>query len=303
MTHFFRDRDAFTALAANMPQLFAGKGKDDVIRVWVAGCATGEEAYSITILLHEYAERHKEPSKIQVFATDIDEQAIAEAREGLYPSMIEADVSPERLHAFFVRDHGRYRVSKEIREKVLFAPHNVLKDSPFSRCDLISCRNLLIYLTAEAQAQIFDVFHFALRPDGLLFIGNSENHSMAQSLFSPVDAKQRLFVRRSTPRRTGNHSAPRALGRTVRSLPVWQPRTLAAQAQTRRGNARPMPRKAAQAGQARREVLFGELHLRLLEQYGPPSIVVNESHEIVHLSESAGRYLHFVGGRADSKHR
>jgi two-component system CheB/CheR fusion protein len=200
VTHFFRDRDAFAALAAHIPHFFAGKGKDDAVRVWVPGCATGEEAYSIAILLDEFAVRYDEPPKIQVFATDIDERAIAEAREGLYPLMIEADVSPERLRAFFVRDHGRYRVRKEIREKVLFAAHDVLKDSPFSRCDLISCRNLLIYLTGPAQAQLFDVFHFALRPGGLLFIGNSENNSTAQSLFSAVDAKQRLFARRSTPR-------------------------------------------------------------------------------------------------------
>ena len=181
-----------------------------MIRVWVAGCATGEEAYSIAILLCEHAERLENPPMIQIFATDIDEQAIADARDGHYPLMIEADVSPERLRAFFVREHGRYRVRKKIREKILFAPHNVLKDSPFSRCDLISCRNLLIYLTAEAQAQIFDVFHFALRPDGLLFMGNSENNNTAQSLFSPVDAKQRSFVRRSTPR-TNWKSFPRSL--------------------------------------------------------------------------------------------
>ena len=174
--------------------------KDDEVRVWVAGCATGEEAYSIAMLLCEHCKRLENPPKIQIFATDIDEQAIADARDGLYPSMIEADVSPERLREFFVKDHGRYRVRKEIREKVLFAAHNVLKDAPFSRCDLISCRNLLIYLTAEAQEQVFDIFHFALRAGGLLFLGGAENHSTAQSLFSPVDAKHRLFVRRSTPR-------------------------------------------------------------------------------------------------------
>ena len=297
VTHFFRDRDAFAALAAHIPQLFAGKQKDDVIRVWVAGCATGEEAYSIAILLSEHAERHKDPPRIQVFATDIDEQAIAEARDGHYPLMIEADVSPERLRAFFVREHGRYRVRKEIREKVLFAPHNVLKDSPFSRCDLISCRNLLIYLTAEAQAQIFDVFHFALRPDGLLFIGNSENNSTAQSLFSPVDAKQRVVCAPfhaaheleivPSAALSGEQCDQRLSGKRER-LPT--------QPQSGAGIAMIDTAEAAQAGQARREVLFGELHLRLLEQYGPPSIVVNESHEIVHLSESAGRYLHFVAG-------
>ncbi len=298
VTHFFRDRDAFAALTAHIPGLFAGKGKGDVIRVWVPGCATGEEAYSIAILLAEYAERHKDPPKLQVFATDIDERAIAEARQGLYPSIIEADVSPERLRAYFVRDHGRYRVRKRIREKVLFASHDVLKDSPFSRCDLISCRNLLIYLTAQAQAQVFDVFHFALRPGGLLFVGNSENNSTAQSLFSAVDAKQRLFVRRSTLRTNWRAGLfpPHMTGKTMRSLPAWQARTLEALTQSGVGDATTKGAEAAHSGHARREVLFGALHLRLLEQYGPPSAVVNESHEIVHLSESAGRYLHFAAG-------
>src|SRR6266404_1458202 len=299
VTHFFRDRDAFAALEANIPQLFAGKKKDDEVRVWVAGCATGEEAYSVAMLLCEHANRLSDPPNIQLFATDIDEQAIADARDGLYPSMIEADVSPERLREFFGRDHGRYRVRKEIREKILFAAHNLLKDAPFSRCDLICCRNLLIYLTGKAQAQVFDVFHFSLRAGGLLFIGGSENHAQAQSLFSPVDPKHRLFVRRSTPRPTWK----------VPLLPIRMPGKLPpARTVRQRFPLPPLKQSGADkatseskvealsAGHARREVLFGELHLRLLEQYGPPSIVVNESHDIVHLSQNAGRYLHFVAG-------
>ncbi|MDQ6861791.1 MAG: chemotaxis protein, partial [Verrucomicrobiota bacterium] len=202
VTHFFRDRDAFASLEAHVPQLFAGKKSEDELRVWVAGCATGEEAYSIAMLLCEHADRLENPPKIQIFATDIDEQSIADARDGLYPSMIEADVSPERLRQFFVKDHGRYRVRKEIREKVLFAAHNFLKDAPFSRCDLVSCRNLLIYLNGKAQEQVFDVFHFSLRAGGLLFLGGAENQGHGQSLFTPVDTKSRLFVRRSTPRPT-----------------------------------------------------------------------------------------------------
>src|SRR5437868_2707499 len=299
VTHFFRDRDAFAALEANIPQLFAGKKSEDEVRVWVAGCATGEEAYSVAMLLCEHAARLERPPSIQVFATDIDEQAIADARDGLYPSMIEADVTPERLREFFRRDHGRYRVRKEIREKVLFAAHNLLRDAPFSRCDLICCRNLLIYLTGKAQSQVFDIFHFSLRSGGLLFIGGSENHSQAQSLFSPLDAKHRLFVRRSTPRPAWK--VPLLPIRMPRKLPparvVRQRSTLPPLTQTRDGKPTSQSRiEALSAGHARREVLFGELHLRLLEQYGPPSIVVNESHDIVHLSENAGRYLHFVAG-------
>ena len=235
---------------------------------------------------------------MQIFATDIDEQSIADARDGLYPSMIEADVSPERLREFFVKDHGRYRVRKEIREKVLFAAHNVLKDAPFSRCDLISCRNLLIYLNSTAQEQVFDVFHFALRAGGLLFLGGAENHEPGQALFSPMDAKHRLFVRRSTPRpvwkvpmlplRTG--------GGAVRQPSGWRARPLPPLTHSTATDASAAAPDVPQAGQVRREVLFGELHLRLLEEYGPPSVVVNDAHEIVHLSPSAGRYLHFVAG-------
>jgi two-component system, chemotaxis family, CheB/CheR fusion protein len=298
VTHFFRDRDSFAALQANIPQLFAGKKKDEDIRVWVAGCATGEEAYSVAMLLCEHASRLTNPPGIQVFATDIDEQAIAEARDGVYPSMIEADVSPERLREFFGRDHGRYRVRKEIREKILFASHNLLKDAPFSRCDLICCRNLLIYLTSKAQEQVFDVFHFALRSGGLLFIGGSENHGAAQSLFSPVDSKHRLFVRRSTPRPIWKVPLLplRMPAKLIPPKAVRRARTLPPLSHAGADDATGEGAAAVEAGQVRREVLFGELHLRLLEQYGPPSIVVNESHDIVHLSESAGRYLHFIAG-------
>ncbi len=200
VTHFFRDHEAFAALDANVPQLFAGKKSDDQIRAWVVGCATGEEAYSVAMLLCEYADRLPSPPSIQIFASDIDEQAIHDAREGLYPSTIEADISHERLRRFFTGDRGRYRIKKELREKILFASHNLLKDAPFSRLDLICCRNLLIYLNSRAQTQVFDTFHFALRASGLLFIGSSETADPGHALFTPLDGKHRVFVRKSVPR-------------------------------------------------------------------------------------------------------
>jgi two-component system CheB/CheR fusion protein len=199
VTHFFRDRESFAALEAHVPQLFAGKGKNDHVRVWVAGCSTGEEAYSIAMLLSEHAAKLPSPPSIQVFASDIDEQAVQEARTGLYPSTIEADVSQERLRRFFARDQGRYRVRKTLREKVLFSAHNVLSNAPFSRVDLISCRNLLIYLNEQAQEQVFETFHFSLQSGGFLFIGSAES-SAVEGLFAPVDLKHRLYVRRSVPR-------------------------------------------------------------------------------------------------------
>lgn len=295
VTHFFRDQDAFAALEANIPQIFAGRRPTDQIRVWVAGCASGEEAYSVAMLLCEHAERLEQPPSIQIFATDLDEHAIQDARAGLYPRTIEADISQERLRRFFDRDPARYRVKKTLRERILFAAHNLLRDPPFSRVDLISCRNLLIYLNRTAQEQVFDLFHFALKPGGLLFIGGSETGGNVQSLFSAVDQKHGLFVRRSVPRpswrvpalpaRSGTEALARAGARTL--PPLRRSGIDAAWANTEQSQL---------AGQERRAVLFGELHLKLLEEYGPPSVVVNEGHDIVHLSAKAGHYLQFVAG-------
>ena len=303
VTHFFRDRDSFCALEANIPQLFAGKHKRDQVRVWVVGCATGEEAYSIAMLLCEHADKLEAPPPIQVFATDIDDSAIHDAREGLYPSTIEADVSMERLRRFFQKDQGRYRVRKELREKVLFASHNVLQDAPFSRLDLISCRNLLIYLDTRAQEQIFDIFHFSLRPGGMLFVGGAEATGSVQPLFSPIDLKHRIYVRRSIPRPAWEiplapvHAAgPTGRRRKLETRPHVIPPMLPAGID----EVEDETAQSTFAGQERRATLFGELHLKLLEQYGPPSAVVNATHDIVHLSKSAGRYLRFPGGEPNA---
>ncbi len=298
VTHFFRDQQSFAALEANVPQLFAGRTSADQIRVWVAGCASGEEAYSIGMLLCEHAERLDNPPSIQIFASDLDEQAIHEARHGLYPSTIEADVSVERLRRFFEREHGHYRVKKDLREKILFAAHNLLRDPPFSRVDMVSCRNLLIYLNRTAQDRVFDLFHFALRPGGLLFIGSSETGGNVQSLFSPVDAKHRLFVRRSVPRPSWRVPVLPADDETVRipSRSLLGARTLRPLMRTGIEEASSETEQSNHARQERRSVLLGELHLKLLEEYGPPSVVVNETHDIVHLSARAGRYLQFIAG-------
>ena len=299
VTHFFRDRDAFAALEAHIPQLFAGKKKDDEIRVWVAGCATGEEAYSIAMLLCEHCKRLENPPSVQIFATDIDEQSIADARDGLYPSMIEADVSPERLREFFTKDHGRYRVRKEIREKVLFAAHNLLKDAPFSRCDLDllpQSPHLPERAQRRSRSSTFSISRCA--PAACSSSAARRTSGQGQSLFSPVDAKHRLFVRRSTPRPVWKvPTLPLRTGlEPVRQPAGWRARPLPPLTHSGATDASATAPDAPQAGQARREVLFGELHLRLLEEYGPPSVVVNDAHEIVHLSGSAGRYLHFVAG-------
>ncbi len=296
VTHFFRDQAAFAALEAHIPQLFAGKTREDQIRVWIAGCATGEEAYSLAMLLCEHAERLSHPPSIQLFASDVDEHSILDARAGLFPTTIEADVSQERLRRFFQQDHGRYRVRKELREKVLFASHNVLRDPPFSRIDLVSCRNLLIYLTPPAQEQVFDIFHFALRVGGLLFVGGSESSQNVESLFSAVDAPHRIYVRRSVPRPAWRIPIlPGPTQNRLGPLPA-RARTLPALTSAEAADAKSEAPEALRGRQERRAILFGELHLKMLEDYGPPSVVINESHDIVHLSQHGGRYLQFGAG-------
>jgi two-component system, chemotaxis family, CheB/CheR fusion protein len=297
VTHFFRDQESFAALDAHLPQIFAGRKAEDEIRVWVAGCSTGEEVYSIAMLLCEHAEKLAVPPKIQVFGTDIDEQAVHTARTGVYPVTIEADVSEERLRRFFRREENCYRIRKELREMVLFAAHNLLSDAPFSRVDLVACRNLLIYLKRPAQQQVFDIFHFALRAGGFLFIGGAETADLARTLFVPLDVRHRLYIRRSTPRpgwkiptlplRT---PAPRALGPAMRSPAMRVMSRVAVQGTGDQSE------ESSFTIQERRSVLFGELHLKLLEEYGPPSVVVNEAYNIVHLSQNAGRYLTFRAG-------
>ena len=172
VTHFFRDTDAFKALEERViPRLFDSKGHGDQVRVWVPACATGEEAYSVAMLLAEFAAGRSDLPSVQVFATDLDEEAIAAAREGFYTESDVADLPEKRLERFFHREGTGYRIRRELRETMLFAHHNVIKDPPFSHLDLISCRNLLIYLNRTAQQRILETFHFALRPGGYLLLG------------------------------------------------------------------------------------------------------------------------------------
>ncbi|HUF50773.1 MAG TPA: chemotaxis protein CheB [Longimicrobiales bacterium] len=278
VSSFFRDPDAFDALAAAAPELFEGKGPADAVRVWVVGCATGEEAYSIAMVLAEYAATLTEPPRIQLFATDIDEKGYGSGREGLYSAAEVAGISAPRLRRFFTSEAGGYRVVKPLRELVLFAGHNVLHDPPFSRMDLISCRNLFIYLEQEAQERALETFHFALSADGLLFLGASEgagNHG----LFTPAGkGSQRLFRRSSTPHRV----APRKSS----ADPIARPGTTQTPAP-----AATTPRAPADGGFS-----YAALHVRMLEQYAPASAIVDERLQVVHLSAHAGRYLTLSAG-------
>jgi two-component system CheB/CheR fusion protein len=276
VTNFFRDREAFEAFEREaLPRLVGQKEPGDAVRVWVPGCATGEEAYSISMLLREQADVQSKLLDIQIFATDIDERAIATARRGLYPEGIVEDVTPTRLRQFFTREQSQYRVAKAVREPVLFAVHNLLRDPPFSRLDFICCRNLLIYLDREAQARVLELFRISLRPAGYLFLGTSESTEAAGDLFIPVDKKNRIF-------RVNPNLAP------SRPLPLI-------------GDA-PMERTAGSIAAAERHAMraerpsFTELHQRALEQYAPPSVLIDQDHTALHLSNGVGRFLERPSG-------
>jgi two-component system CheB/CheR fusion protein len=198
VTGFFRDSEAFAALERLvMPRLFADKHADDAVRVWVPGCATGEEAYSLAILLREQMDRLRGPPKVQVFGTDIDEPAIAAARLGRFPPTLLEGLSPGRRERFFHASHSGYVVAKEIRELCTFSPHSLVRDPPFSRMDLISCRNLLIYMDNDLQSVILPMFHYSLVPSGILLLGSSESTSRHEDLFQPLDKAARIFEKRN----------------------------------------------------------------------------------------------------------
>ena len=276
VTNFFRDPAAFEKLEQLViPKLFEGKSEDDHVRVWIPGCATGEEAYSVAMLLVERSAMGPGSPAIQLFATDVDEAAIATARDGAYTFNDAADVSPDRLERFFIKDGKNYRVRKELRDMVLFAHHNLIKDSPFSHLDLVSCRNLLIYLNRSAQQRVMDLLHFALNPGGYLFLGSSESVDGASDLFVSVDKEAHIFQSRPVGSRL--------------ALPVPD---LLGMPRVRYGHlTSPIPE-----ARGRERMSYADLHQRLLEEYAAPSVIVNEEHDILHLSERAGRYLQFSGG-------
>ena len=206
VTNFFRDPEAFKVLEEEViPKLFAGRGADSVVRVWSSGCSTGEEAYSLAILIAERLEVMKRSYKVQIFATDIDSQAISIARAGKYPSSISADVSPERLARYFSADSdgGSYRVHKAIRDMMVFSEQNVIKDPPFSKLDLISCRNVMIYMGGDLQKKLIPLFHYALNPGGVLFLGTSETIGEFSDLFGVMERKSKIYRRKETI--TGPH--------------------------------------------------------------------------------------------------
>ncbi|MBZ6075616.1 CheR family methyltransferase [Microvirga puerhi] len=275
VTQFFRDAKEFELLETEViPKLFEGKGARDQVRVWVLGCATGEEAYSIAILLREHMAKLDIVPQVQIFATDIDGRALAAARVGRYPETVANDVSPERLARWFIKEGKTYSVVKELREMCIFSAHNVIKDAPFSRLDLISCRNLLIYLNSDLQSRVIPLLHFALRPNGFLFLGNSENVTRHPKLFTPIDRRARIFRRLETA------------GRVLPDFPIT----------TASGH---RPDTAIATGRPRMfatRLLRGAEHIA--QSYAPAYVIIDEHLEVLHFSERTGRYLDPPGGAA-----
>jgi len=276
VTQFFRDRKAFDALKSQViPKLFDGKGPDDQIRVWVPGCATGEEAYSIAILVQEEMKRRDLAlNKVQIFATDIDDQALEIARTGIYPDSVIRDLPKQVVERYFVKQTNTHRVIKDIREMCIFSVHNLIRDAPFSKLDLISCRNLLIYFDGDLQGRVLALFHFALGQRGYLFLGPSENITPKPKLFGKVDARARLFKARLIEAERYTPEFPLVAQGPDRQLqPVRQPAPSAKEAMSRRAQ-------------------------RVIEAFAPAAVVIDDHYEVLHFSGRTGRYLQPTPGAA-----
>jgi two-component system CheB/CheR fusion protein len=279
VTSFFRDPEAFELLKKTIVlDILKNNENERAVRVWIPGCSTGEEAYSIAIIFSECLSklRLKGDFKVQIFATDIDKAAIDKARQGLYPANIAADLSPERLEHFFSKEDNKYQINKDIREMVVFAPHNVTMDPPFTRLDLISCRNLLIYLTAELQKKLMALFHYSLMPDGILFLGTSETIGRFIDQFSTVDTKWKIYQRR--------HSEQTAAD-TVDFAHFYR---------------EAIPAGRVSAKQAAELVSIPEVANRmLLEDFTPPAVFINEQGDVVYIHGRTGKYLEPPAGKAN----
>ncbi|HMD68420.1 MAG TPA: chemotaxis protein CheB [Chitinivibrionales bacterium] len=270
VTSFFRDPEAFAALASSvLPELIGSRPDDYPIRAWVPGCSTGEEAYSIAIVMRECLEKLNKHHGVQIFATDLDAEAIEAARLGRYPAGIVGDVSPRRLERFFVKEGPVYRIRKEIREMVVFAPQNVIKDPPFTKLDMLSCRNLLIYLNADLQKRLLPIFHYALRPHGILLLGPSETVGDSSALFETVDKKWKIYRRRET---AGGSEPP--------DMPAEPPSRNAGQAAIE-----PPVRSL------RKDRIPMVVEKLLLSRFAPPGVVVDPHGDIVYIHGRTGSFL------------
>jgi two-component system CheB/CheR fusion protein len=278
VTSFFRDPATWDYLQQQiLPELLAAQPGGSTLRAWVAGCSTGEEAFSLAITFREAMEQLPATAHytLQIFATDLDPDAIEKARRGVYPANIAANVSAERLQRFFIDDGGSYRVSKEIREMVVFAPQDVIMDPPFTKLDILTCRNLLIYLGADLQKRVLPLFHYSLKPGGVLMLGSAESIGNFTDLFSPLESKARLFRRNANPQRSSNLEFP------TRDFP---------------NTSEPFMDKKPDPVTANVQHLADNL---LLQQFSPAAVLVTASGDLVYISGRTGKYLEPAAGKVN----
>jgi two-component system CheB/CheR fusion protein len=278
VTNFFRDPAAWEQLRTEaIPALLASRTPGHALRAWVPGCSTGEEAYSLAIVFKEAVEQVAPEGNfaLQIFATDLDRDAIDKARHGVFPNNIAADVSPERLRRFFTKEENGYRLRKEIREMVIFAPQNLIMDPPFTKLDLLCCRNLLIYLSTEVQKKLIPLFHFSLNPGGFLFLGSAETRGSGNDLFTPLSGKSRIY------RRAESNPRPEA---------VEFPASFTA------GSSAPTGARAAPSVPVSLQTMADQL---VLHRYAPPAVLANDTGDIFYISGRTGKYLEPAAGKAN----
>jgi two-component system CheB/CheR fusion protein len=277
VTSFFRDPAAWQQLREEIvPALLAGRPAGSH-RAWVAGCSTGEEAYSLAMVFKEAVDALKPAAHhtLQIFATDIDRDAIDKARLGVYPENVAVDVSPDRLARFFTKEEAGYRVKSEIRETVIFAQHSLIADPPFTKLDILSCRNLLIYLAPEMQKKLIPLFHYALQPNGVLLLGSAESVGGFPGLFAQIAGKSRIFRRTESPQRSEPIEFPSSFGRALQ------------------GDA------AVRAAQTPALSLQAMAEQIVLARFSPPTVLVNDKGDILYISGKTGRYLEPAAGKAN----
>ncbi|MDO9119278.1 MAG: CheR family methyltransferase [Nitrospira sp.] len=289
VTSFFRNPEAFEALQRDiLPQLMAAQRGDEPVRFWVLGCSTGQEAYSLAMAFVEVARKATRAHPLQIFATDLNEKLLEKARQGLYAKTLAQDISPERLREFFREEDGGYRINKALREMVVFARQNLIADPPFSRMDLISCRNLLIYLEPSLQQKALPTFHYALKPHGYLLLGASESVGEFTDLFEPVDRKHKIFSKKAAPTR----GFPLLAGKKQAELDARGPRP------------RPIQKRGLPVGVDPPEDFRGELNAQreadriAVVQFAPPGVLINDDLQVLQFRGPTGAYLEPPAGKA-----
>ncbi|KJS88105.1 MAG: chemotaxis protein CheB [Peptococcaceae bacterium BICA1-8] len=275
VTSFFRDPAVWELLKNTViPALLAERAPSQTLRAWISACATGEEAYSLAIVFNEVLDKLKpaQSFSLQIFATDLDNDAIDKAREAIFPANIAADISPERLSRYFVKVDRGYQVAKPIRDMVIFAPQNMIMDPPFTKLDILSCRNLLIYLTSELQKKLLPLFHYSLNPGGFLILGSAETVGSFTDLFEPLDNKSRIYQRLESPHRMGPIEFPASF--VPAQFAVYQP-------------SEPVQNIQLLADQL------------ILQCYAPPTVLVNGNGDILYITGRTGKYLEPASGKAN----